>query len=101
MSEEWYGGNPTVNEAIDSDIAAAATAGPHGPQVAPAVPASGTVLANPFSNPVTVYVAGGTVTVVAVNGTATGVVAGAIRVPVGESITLTYSVAPTWTWFCD
>ncbi len=70
-----------------------------GPQTAPAVPASGTALTNPFPFDCTVYVNGGTVTAVDVGGTATGQIAGAFPVPAGETITLTYSAAPTWTWF--
>lgn|GEM_PF-3913755 len=39
-----------------------------------------------------VYVAGGA---------ATGLTTGAVRVPAGQTIMLTYSVAPAWTWFGD
>lgn len=70
-----------------------------GPQTPPTVPASGTALLNPFWRDALVRITGGTVTGVAVDGTtdasATGVT---VVVPTGRSITLTYSVAPTWTW---
>lgn len=69
-----------------------------GPQSAPTIPASGTALTNPFPFDTTVYVAGGTVTAIAVGGTATGLASGAVFVPAGETITLTYSAAPTWVW---
>ena len=72
---------------------------PTGPQTAPAVPASGTALTNPFPFDATVYISGGTVSAVAVGGTATGLTSGQFFVPAGETITLTYSAAPTWTWF--
>jgi hypothetical protein len=67
----------------------------------PAVPASTVAQTNDRNADATVYVVGGTVTVIAVGGQATGLTAGAVRVPAGQSITLTYSVAPTWTWFGD
>ena len=71
---------------------------PTGPKTAPTVPASGTALTNPFPFDATVYVSGGTVTAIAVGGTATGLTTGAVFVAAGETITLTYSAAPTWVW---
>lgn len=68
----------------------------------PAVPASGTpfVLATGTTmwRDATVYVTGGTVSAIAVDGVTTGVTSGPVTVPVGKSITLTYSAAPTWKW---
>ena len=55
--------------------------------------------ANPFPFDCAVYITGGTVTAVAIGGTATGLTSGQFFVPAGETITLTYSAAPTWTWF--
>jgi hypothetical protein len=69
-----------------------------GPQSAPSVPASGTALTNPFPFDATVYVSGGVVTAIDVGGTATGLTSGSVFVPAGETITLTYSAAPTWVW---
>ena len=70
-----------------------------GKQPAPAVPASTVGLANPFTFACLVRVKGGTVTVVNVAGvqyaSATNCL---VYVDVGETITLTYSVAPTWDW---
>lgn len=68
------------------------------PVTQPAVPAStvGQDNNNPF--PVVVTVTGGTVTVIAVNGVTTGITSGAVYVPAGQSIAITYSVAPTWSW---
>lgn len=43
----------------------------------------------------TMYVSGGTVSAITCNGVATGVTSGAFDVPVGASITITYSVVPT------
>jgi hypothetical protein len=68
----------------------------------PAVPAT-TV---PFNNATgtamwrnaAVTVTGGTVTVIAVDGVATGITSGTVIVPSNKTITLTYSVAPTWKW---
>ena len=74
---------------------------PTGPQAVPAVPASGTALANPFPFDCTVYVTGGVVTAIAVGGTATGLTSGSVFIPTGETITLTYTSAPTWVWIGD
>ena len=64
----------------------------------PTVPASGTAYANVNGVDCAVYVTGGTVTAVAIGGTATGLTSGQFFVPAGETITLTYSAAPTWVW---
>lgn len=74
---------------------------PVGALPVPAIPASGTAVTNTFGVDATVYVAGGTVTAIDVAGTATGMTSGPVRVAAGQSITLTYSAAPTWTWFGD
>jgi hypothetical protein len=72
---------------------------PNGPAVSnPAVPGSGVVQSNYFNQPVTVTVAGGTVTAINVNGNPTGLTSGTVVVPAGGNISLTYSVAPTWSW---
>lgn len=72
---------------------------PVGKQTAPAVPATTVALTNPFNVDCDVWVTGGTVTAIAINGQATGQTTGYIPVPAGATITLTYSAAPTWTWF--
>ncbi|WP_246560513.1 glycoside hydrolase family 55 protein [Kitasatospora kifunensis] len=74
---------------------------PVGPLTPPSIPSSGTVFSSPFGVDATVHVSGGTVSAIAIGGTATGLTAGTFRVPVTQSITLTYSAAPTWTWFGD
>ncbi len=68
-----------------------------GVQVAPAVGASGAAVANPTGVPCQVFVIGGAVTAVAINGVAMG---NPPSFPVGSSdtVTLTYSAAPTWEW---
>lgn len=50
---------------------------------------------NPVARSITIT--GGTVTVIAVNGVTTGLTTGTFTVPPGGSITVTYSVAPTFT----
>lgn len=67
----------------------------------PAVPASTVAVANNAGVDCEVYITGGTVTAVTVGGVATGLTGGAFRVPVNQTIAITYSVAPTWTWFGD
>lgn len=68
----------------------------------PAVPASGTATANQVANStgtvVAVTVTAGTLTFVYVNGVQAGTTAGTYLVPVGGTISITYSVAPTWAW---
>ena len=65
----------------------------------PAVPATTVALVNPYNVDCDVNITGGTVTVISIGGQATGQTSGKVFVPAGQSITLTYSVAPTWTWF--
>lgn len=66
---------------------------------APAVPASGTALTNSFGVAARVFVTGGTVSAIAIGGTDTGLTGGTFELDPGETITLTYSSAPAWTWF--
>lgn len=73
---------------------------PLGLVTAPAVPASTVAQANNFSSQVQVFIYGGTVTGIAKNGTGIGgMTNGSIILYPGETITITYSVVPTWTWF--
>ena len=62
----------------------------------------------PFAQDYTVYIKGGTISAVSVGGVATGISAAAaagavhtIVLPAGLSLTLTYTVSPTWTWFMN
>ena len=64
----------------------------------PAVPASATALTNSTGVDVMVYIAGGTVTAVEIGTVTTGLVAGGFYLANGETITLTYTAAPTWQW---
>ena len=52
---------------------------------------------NPNPVPVSVTISGGTVTAIAVSGVSTGQTSGTFTVPAGGSITVTYSVAPSFT----
>lgn len=88
-------GSLVVNNIIDADNWTGLTS--------PAVPASGTAVQNPFGVACTVAVTdSGTGTSIAVGGiTVATVAAGAtipIRVGARQSITLTYTTAPTWAW---
>ncbi len=68
----------------------------------PAVPASTTPLTNTTGFDCMVLVSGGTVTQIAIGGTNTGQISGWFRVPALQTITLTYSVAPTtFAWWGD
>lgn len=65
----------------------------------PAVPASGTAVANPTGQDISVVIAGGTVTHVTVSGTDRATSSPAnVMLPGGGSIALTYSAAPVWAW---
>ena len=75
----------------------------------PTVPASGTALQNTNPYTVEVYLSGGSATEVQVtrggstytvwsSSTATAIPPLTIRLDPGNSITLTYTTAPTWTW---
>lgn len=65
---------------------------------APGVPASTTPVTNSNAWTVAVTITGGTLTAVTVNGAQVGTTAGTYSVPAGQTISITYSVAPTWTW---
>ncbi len=64
---------------------------------APSLPAS-TVPSTPIFRDAAVTISGGTVTAVAIDSETTGLTAGTFVVPCGQTITLTYSSAPTWKW---
>jgi parallel beta-helix repeat protein len=79
---------------------------PVGPLPAPAIPATTVAVQNLFGVEAIVSVTGGTVTAIAVGNTAgattnTGLTSGPIRLKPNQWIALTYSVAPTWTWYGD
>lgn len=65
---------------------------------APGVPASGTPVNNTSGYNVQVVITGGTMTAVIINGVTVGAGAGTYQLPAGATISMTYSVAPTWTW---
>lgn len=71
----------------------------------PTVRATTVELPNPYGVDCTVYTTGGMVSSIAVGAagatSATGLTSGAIRVPAGHCIAITYSVMPTWKWFGD
>jgi len=67
----------------------------------PAMPASTVAVSNDNSVPVTVYIRSGTVTNITVQGVALGMTSGSFRVNPGDTIAITYSVAPTWFWYGD
>jgi len=81
---------------------------PVGPLTAPNVPASGTALQNTFGVPVIIYTTSGSISAIAVGNTSGGTVSTGQNPSLsgisnilgpGQWIKMTYSVAPTWTWF--
>lgn len=69
-----------------------------GTTATPAVPASTVTATNTNAWPVFVTISGGTLTQVFVNGVQVGTTAGTYVVPAGGTISITYSVVPTWAW---
>lgn len=64
----------------------------------PPMPASGSQVINNTGVLVTVYVSGGTVSSVVVNGVTTGLTSGTFVLKPNEGIVINYSSAPTWAW---
>lgn len=87
-------GDPNLSQAFP---AAPGSQNTLAPGVNPAVPASGTAQQNYGPN-ATVYVSGGTVSGISLQGIATGLTSGAFPVCAGGTITLNYTVAPSWVW---
>lgn len=71
---------------------------PIGVITAPNVPPSGTLQTNIHTYPCRIAVSGGTVSNIAISGTATGLTSGVFILQPAETITLTYTVAPVWVW---
>jgi Pectate lyase superfamily protein len=72
----------------------------------PSIPSSTTAFPSPYGSDAMVYITAGSSTcAVAISGTSVLTIpsagVGTVRVPVTESITLTYSNAPTWKWMGD
>lgn len=65
----------------------------------PSMPASGTAYSNDTGVRLRLFVTGGTVTAIAIGSDDTGLTSGTFEIDPGESITLTYSSAPTWKAF--
>ena len=99
----FSGGSPGLSPAVIHQAIIKNNAGvnPFGSMSAPGIPASGTAKVNDHMTDCMVLVTGGTVTNVAIGGVNTGLTSGWFRVPVNQSITLVYSVAPTWQWYGD
>jgi len=72
---------------------------PQGALGPPAVPASTVAYTNAYMVDCQVYITGGTVTVIAIGSFTTGLTSGMFIVPAGQTITITYSSVPTWTWY--
>lgn len=67
----------------------------------PAVPATTVTATNSNAFPVSVTIAanGATITAITVSGSASGLTVGTVVVPIGGTVSITYTVAtPTWVW---
>jgi hypothetical protein len=65
----------------------------------PSVPASNTYLTNPFPFAVTVYLSGGTIANIDINGKAIAMTAGCFHLRSTDQIALNYTGTPVWTWY--
>lgn len=71
---------------------------PVGPVSSPGIPASGVAIDNPRPYQCRVFINGGTLSDIKIDGVSTGSTAKMVLLGAGENITLVYSAAPTWTW---
>lgn len=72
----------------------------HALLAAPTIPGTDTLFVQPFPFDCDVYVGGGTVSYIQVNGaTIAGIGHGLLRLRPGDSIQIGYSSQPSWTWF--
>ena len=98
----WSPSNSRINGFGQSDYVVSNPGfNPVGLLSGPSVGVSGIATTNPWGVPATIYVTGGTVSSIAINGNVTGLTDGMFHLGPGQSITLTYSSAPTWTWIGD
>jgi hypothetical protein len=68
------------------------------PMLAPAMPASGEPMLNPFPVAVTIYLNEGLVRNVFIDAVSTGLTFGTFYLPAGKTITIVYDQAPAWNW---
>lgn len=64
----------------------------------PAMIASTGSVTNSYGVPVRVFIYGGTISLIRINGIGAGFTGGAVLLQPGETISLTYSSAPSWNW---
>lgn len=86
----YTGGTPTLSSS--------GTTIPGSPIAQPAIAATTVAVINPYGFTAAVVVTGGSVTTVLVNGVSAGSGDGTYYVPVNQTIALTYTSAPTWSW---
>jgi len=72
---------------------------PGGAVTTPGFPASGTPVTNTFPYTVQICMNGGTVSDVQINGSSSGGTRGLLLLKPNQTVTVIYTVAPTWTWF--
>ncbi|WP_052285699.1 phage head-binding domain-containing protein [Kluyvera genomosp. 1] len=65
----------------------------------PPIPVSGVEVTNIYGVPVRIFINGGAVSLIAINGVSSGFTTGAMLfLEPGEKITVTYSTTPSWNW---
>lgn len=65
----------------------------------PAMPATGVQLVNPYGYDIRLFITGGTVSAIKINGNTVGITSGMVYLAATEAISIDYSAAPTWRWF--
>lgn len=96
----YFNGAQAFNTNFPKKATSNAGYNPVGHVTSPSIPATNVAFTNPFGSDAFVSITGGSVTTIAVGGSPTNLVPPcSIFLPQGQTITLTYSVSPAWTWF--
>ncbi|WP_313698126.1 glycosyl hydrolase family 28-related protein [Pantoea sp.] len=67
--------------------------------VTPAMPSSDATISNSYGVPVRIFINGGNVSLIKINGVSSGFTTGAgVNLEPGETIAITYSTTPSWNW---
>lgn len=93
--------NPIVGSIAQAGISVKNLKGFRGSTVVatPTLPASGVAITNNFGVPVRVFINGGAVSLISINGVASGFTTGAmLTLEPGETLAVTYTTAPSWNW---
>ena len=91
--------NKIVNIGTDSMAVNNLNFNPIGNFTAPSIPATTVNYTNTYGYPCMVTIFGGVVTDIVIDSVSTGLTTGSFIIEIGETISITYSSAPTWKWW--